>query len=412
VQVPLILKRVQCSATPWNFTVNLSRDYDKYHDYPTLHAVVNFLWWHTRPDATIIVFGDDWDHLAAPLMNNSRVVACLPTQWTAVDQKSVNDAMRCLALMQHPAARELWQGYTVREYMEIAYEYSKNMFQHSDAVAGLDSLSLFRSMAPAANRFKKGANADKHFCALKCQVGIAKMPDGTDQLGLFANLKIEKDEILGKVDGFYWPKSQHKKGAQWMRPTHEKWSGNMFAFDHQAKVLRGLEFIVNRGSGFAYVNTYQGIADKPNVVFGCETYEVDTETGETQHTLHLHCKAVRDIEPGEQLLVDYGKGFLNEDEVRDDMSSDDEDDGSEDDGQEDETSSEDEEANEDEQEADEGDGEQEADGDAEVIEQQGQDGDDDNAQDGDDDADNEGEEEQEVEGKKNNDAPEEEVEEV
>ena len=133
-------------------------------------------------------------------------------------------------------------------------------------------------------------------------------------LGVAAEEDIAKDEIIGRANGFFWPKMSA------MPTTAEKGFGP-YMLERDVPVVWGFErkvpaesrpsgfrFMLNASDAMSLVNDHRGLAEKPNAEFISFTA---TKLGDEHptDTLQLGIKAITDIKKGEQILVAYGEDF-------------------------------------------------------------------------------------------------------
>ena len=133
-------------------------------------------------------------------------------------------------------------------------------------------------------------------------------------LGVAAETDIAKDEIIGRANGFFWPKLI-------VMPTIAEKGFGPCMLEQDVPVIWGVErkvpaesrpsgfrFMLNASDAMSLVNDHRGLAEKPNAEFISFTAIRPGEDHATD-TLQLGIKAITHIKKNEQILVAYGEGF-------------------------------------------------------------------------------------------------------
>lgn len=111
--------------------------------------------------------------------------------------------------------------------------------------------------------------------------------------GVFALLPISNEEIICEYTGNLRLKSEKSKSSKFLLSC-----GNGLYID--AKKC---------GNSSRYINDYRNIAFQPNIKYyrlsDYRKYQYKSET----FCYHIVIKAIRNIDKGEQLLVNYGEGY-------------------------------------------------------------------------------------------------------
>ena len=133
-------------------------------------------------------------------------------------------------------------------------------------------------------------------------------------LGVAAETDIAKDEIIGRANGFFWPKLI-------VMPTIAEKGFGPCMLEQDVPVIWGVErkvpaesrpsgfrFMLNASDAMSLVNDHRGLAEKPNAEFISFT-AIRTGEDHATDTLQLGIKAITHIKKNEQILVAYGEGF-------------------------------------------------------------------------------------------------------
>ena len=121
--------------------------------------------------------------------------------------------------------------------------------------------------------------------------------------------------------GHFWPAAYKLPSPEdrRLRNVHQHWPA---CWGMKMKTLQNLLFVINASDPMSMVNDYHNISTEPNAEFVQKFFKgVD---GSMKPTLEVSVQMLKDIEPGDQVLVDYGQ-YFNWSEVDDAMEGTDDD---------------------------------------------------------------------------------------
>ena len=121
-----------------------------------------------------------------------------------------------------------------------------------------------------------------------------------------------QNEVVCRGKGSWW-----HSGFKLLTPT-ERGQKNLAAhwptcWGVKMQNMANLTFVVNAACPLSLINDYRGFAQKPNCSLVQEFF-TDQEA-KWRPTLQLSIQADEDIKPGDQLLVDYGANWVDDDSM-------------------------------------------------------------------------------------------------
>ena len=167
-----------------------------------------------------------------------------------------------------------------------------------------------KKSSSSSSSSSRGTKSKKKFCGYNSSVidnGVeikrSNIPNAG--LGLFASKKFSKGDTVTEYDGVIIDRNTAMQLREDRKDTH------IVALTVQHSAIDGLKKQISGRGGASFANDINDTKDY-NVTF-CRTSKIipglpDTRTGTFTDLTRVFLKATKDINPGEEIYVNYGKG--------------------------------------------------------------------------------------------------------
>ena len=208
-----------------------------------------------------------------------------------------------------------WECYTKVVAFSVIISFAVECL----TVPSMDTFALLDAQTQdVATRFTRSKLFyTEAFKALKVKPAAVERPGskGKKMLGVLAEIPLRKGELVVRGKGSWW----HPAFA--LPSAAERNLNNMAAhwptcWGVKMQTMAPLIFVMNASNPMSIVNDYRKITATSNCSLVQEFFKGDD--GKLQPTLQVSIQADKDIEAGEQVLVDYGASFcLNNQHMED-----------------------------------------------------------------------------------------------